>query len=89
MWLLLHLDEGIYIRDIDFTQDFTGVINKEEVIQYLIDNNDYVIERTNNDGDYVIMDGDKLVGKNCLTFIYYTKHGAVRYKFYNKFVQLI
>ena len=37
-------DEGIYINDIDFTQDFAGVINKEEVIQYLIDNNDYVME---------------------------------------------
>ena len=82
-------DEGIYINDIDFTQDFAGVINKEEVIQYLIDNNDYVMEGSNNDGDYVIMDNDKLVGKNCLTFIHNTEHGKVRYKFYNKFVQSI
>ena len=57
-------DEGIYINDINFTQDFAGVINKEEVIQYLIENNDYVMEGSNATGDYVIMDNDKLVGKN-------------------------
>ena len=47
------------------------------------------MEGSNNDGDYVIMDNDKLVGKNCLTFIHNTEHGKVRYKFYNKFVQSI
>ena len=82
-------NESIYINGIDFTQDFAGVIHKEEVIQYLIDNNDYVMEGSNASGDYVIMDNDKFVGKNCLTFIHNTEHGAVRYKFYNKFVQSI
>lgn len=36
-------EEGIYINDINFTQDFAGVISKEEVIHYLIDNKDYVM----------------------------------------------
>ena len=35
------------------------------------------------------MENDKLVGKNCLTFIHNTEHGTVRYKFYNKFIQSI
>ena len=82
-------NEGFYINDIDFTQDFAGVINKKEAIQYLIDNNDYIMEGSNNYGDYRIMDNDKLVGKNCLTIIHNTEHGRVRYKFYNKFVQSI
>jgi hypothetical protein len=33
-----------------------------------------------------ILDNNKLVGRNCLTFIE-TTNGSVRYKFYNKFVQ--
>ena len=82
-------DEGIYIHDIDFTQDFAGVINKDEVVQYLIENEDYVMEGNTINGNYVIMDNDKLVGKNCLTFLHNTEHGRVRYKFYNKFVQSI
>ncbi|KAK8838418.1 hypothetical protein M9Y10_033047 [Tritrichomonas musculus] len=82
-------NEGIYINDIDFTQDFAGVINKTEVMQYLIENKNYVMEGYNDTGDYIIMDNDKLVGKNCLTFIHNTEHGRVRYKFYNKFVQSI
>ena len=82
-------DEGIYINDIDFTQDFAGVINKEEVVRYLIENKDYVMEGYNTTGDYIIMDNNKLVGKNCLTFLHNTEHGRVRYKFYNKFIQSI
>ena len=31
-------NDGIYNKDIDFAQDVTGVDNKEEVIQHLIDN---------------------------------------------------
>ena len=41
-------DEGIYINDIDFKQDFAGVINKEEVIQYLIENNEHYRWLRNN-----------------------------------------
>ena len=59
-------EEGIYINDIAFIQDIAGVISKKEVIRYLNDNQDYVMEGSNNDGDYVIMDNDKLVRKNCL-----------------------
>lgn len=33
--------EGIYINDIDFTQDFHGVINKKAVIEYLLQQNGF------------------------------------------------
>ena len=35
---------------------------KEDVFQNLIDNNDYIMQLSNYDGDYTIMDNDKLVG---------------------------
>lgn len=47
------------------------------------------MEVTDNQGNHIIIDNDKLVGKNCLTFIHNTKHGEVCYKFYKKFVQSI
>lgn len=53
-------NEGIYIDNIDFTQDFAGVINKTEVIQYLIVNKNYVMEGYNDNEDYIIMDNDKI-----------------------------
>lgn len=43
-------NEVIYVNDIDITLDFDGVINKEEVIQFIIDDNNYVMEGSNNDG---------------------------------------
>ena len=35
---------------------------KEDVFHNLIDNNDYIMQLSNYDGDYTIMDNDKLVG---------------------------
>ena len=58
-------------------------------MQYLIENKGYVMEGSNTIENYIIMDNDKLVGKNCLTFIHNTKHGVVRYKFNNQFMQSI
>ena len=34
-------DNNIFINDIDFTQDFSGLINKEQVIDNLINNCDF------------------------------------------------
>ncbi|KAK8853912.1 hypothetical protein M9Y10_016458 [Tritrichomonas musculus] len=47
------------------------------------------MEGTNTDGNYVIMDNNKIIGKNCLTLINNTNHGRVQLKFYNKFAQSI
>ncbi|KAK8837707.1 hypothetical protein M9Y10_036247 [Tritrichomonas musculus] len=89
--------EGIFIHDIDFTQDFHGVINKESVIHYLLKQPNFrmqgdfpeEIEDINLQDTCTILSNDCFVGKNCLTFISKSTFGTVRYKFYNKFVQSI
>lgn len=47
------------------------------------------MEDSHNAGDYVIINNDKLVSKNCLTFNHNTEHCRVIYQFYNKFLQSI
>ena len=36
-----------------------------------------LLSKKNNNGEYVIMDNDKLVGKNYLTFINIMEHGSI------------
>lgn len=36
--------EGIFVHDIDFTQDFQGVINKQQVIKYLLQQESFCFE---------------------------------------------
>ena len=80
-------DNKIFINDIDFTQDFSGLINKEQVIEYLINNCDFRRQGSSNLAEHTILDNDYKISKNCLTFIKHTNNGDIRYKFYNKFVQ--
>ena len=80
-------DNGLHINDIDFTRDYTGVIDKEEVIQHLLQTEDY----STNAEDYTpyhILSNDNAVSKNCLTILQ-EDLVRVRYKFYNKFVQMV
>ena len=80
-------DNKIFINDIDLTQDFSGLINKEQVIEYLINNCDFRMQGSSNLAKHTILDNDYKISKNCLTFIKHTNNGDIRYKFYNKFVQ--
>ena len=80
-------DNNIFIKDIDFTQDFTGLINKEQVIDYLINNCDFRMQGSYDLAIHIILDNDYKISRNCLTFIKPTNNGDIRYKFYNKFVQ--
>ena len=80
-------DNNIFINDIDFTQDFSGLIKKEQVIDYLINNCDFRMQGSSNLARHTILDNDFKISKNCLTFIKHTNNGDIRYKFYNKFVQ--
>lgn len=75
--LLNPLTTKVSINNIHFTQDFAGVINKREVIHYLIENKRYVMEGYILIGDYIKMDNNKMVGKNCSTLIHKTEHGRV------------
>ena len=80
-------NNNIFINDIDFTQDFSGLIKKEEVINWLLDNRDFRMQGSYDLATHTILDNDYKISKNCLTFIKHTNNGDVRYKFYNKFVQ--
>ena len=80
-------DNNIFINDIDFTQDLSGLINKEQVIDYLINNCDFRMQGSNEIAKHTILDYDFKISRNCLTFIKHTNNGDIRYKFYNKFVQ--
>ena len=80
-------DNIIFINDIDFTQDFSGLINKEQVIDYLINNCDFRMQGSYDLATHTILDNDYKISRNCLTFIKHTNNGDIRYKFYNKFVQ--
>ena len=81
-------NNNIFIHDIDFTRDYKGVFNKEQVIKHLIDEYDFKEEGDENpDDEPVIINNSHLVSNNCLTFIRSSPIGTIRYKFYNKFIQ--
>ena len=80
-------NNNIFIKDIDFTQDFSGLINKEQVIDYLINNCDFRIQGSYDLATHTVLDNDFKISRNCLIFIKHTNNGDIRYKFYNKFVQ--
>ena len=75
------------INEIDFTQDFSGLINKEEVITWLLINRDFRMQVSHDLATHTILDNDFKISRNCLTFIKHTNIGDIRYKFCNKFVQ--
>ena len=80
-------NNNIFINDIDFTQDYSGVIKREEVITWLLINRDFRMQQSYDLATHTILDNDFKISKNCLTFIKHTNNGDIRYKFYNKFVQ--
>jgi hypothetical protein len=82
-------DNNIYINDIDFTRDFAGVFNKQEVIDYMLDEGFAMAGCNEHSDEGFILRNDHLVGGNCLTFITISEYGNIRYKLYNKFVQSI
>ena len=87
-------NNGIYVNDIDFTQDYRGVIDKTQVIEYLVNQHEYRIDAeldTDSDkdnNDYRILSNDEVVSLNCLSIIHSTEQCRIRYKIYNKFVQM-
>ena len=80
-------NNNIFINDPDFTQNFSGLIKKEEVINWLLFNRDFRMQHSYDLATHTILDNDFKISRNCLTFIKHTNNGDIRYKFYNKFVQ--
>ena len=80
-------NNNIFINDIDFTQDFSGLIKKEEVINWFLINRDFRMQNSYDLATHTILDNDFKISRNCLTFIKHTNNGDIRYKFHDKVVQ--
>ena len=80
-------DNIVFINDNDFTQVFSGLIEKEELITWLLINRKFRMQESYDLATHTISDNDFKISRNCLTFIEHTKNGDIRYKFYNKIVQ--
>jgi len=65
---------------LDITQDFAGVFNKEEMKKYLTSN--FSFSLSDSEKDNRIVENDKTVVKDCLTWL--NKNSIA--KIYNKFV---
>ena len=71
-------NNNIFINDIDFTQDFIGLVNKEKVITWLLINRDFRLEESYDLATHTILDNDFKFSKNCLTFIKHTINCDIR-----------
>ena len=81
------LNNGNSIYSVDYTMDFSGTLNKKELIDYLLTYKNFRLEKSEDYGDYTILNNSGSAGNNTLTFIYdnYGKgKTAYRAKLYNK-----
>ena len=82
----------VQLKDIDFTIDYAGSFDKDEVIDYMIQTNDFRLQGSDEPGylKKTIVDNDRYVGRNCLTYMDESPDGcSVRCKLYNKMVQML
>ena len=72
---------AIYFHEIDFTADFACSFNKKTLAKH--------IESTSRESgdEYLVLDNDRTVGLNCLSFMHVLPRCVARCKVYNKFVQ--
>ena len=82
------IDKNVFINDIDFTQEFSGLIIEEEVMEYLRNNQSFRMQGFYDIATHTILDNDYKKSRNCLTFMKRTNNGDIRFKFYNKFIEL-
>jgi hypothetical protein len=84
-------EEDVFIHDVDFTRDHMRLFCKQELIRYLLNEEDFRMAKFasvgTTEGTAYIIDKNRLASRNCLTFVRGTDNGTVRYKLYNKFVQ--
>ena len=80
---------GMFLQDIDVTMDFAGSFDKDEVIEHLIKNMDFRMEGDGNLAPRTILDNERFVGRNCLTYMEELGGVVTRQKVYNKFVQML
>jgi len=74
--------ENYYLLDLDITLDIAGIFNKEEMIKYLVSSFPFSLPGENIKKDNIIVDNNKTVGIDCLTWL----NENSRVKIYNKFI---
>ena len=79
---------GYYIYCVDYTRDYSGTIDKEELIHYLLEEGSFRKEGDKEDIEKpnIILDNSQAVGRNVLTYIRRDGKSTIRTKFYNKIV---
>lgn len=75
-------NEDYYLMDLDVTQDFAGIFNKEEMCKYLTTNFNFCNHGEYRENSNVIVNNDTTVGIDCLTWL----TSNARVKIYNKFI---
>ena len=87
----LRNSRGIYLEDVDFTIDYSGSFNKEEIIDHLLSIG-YKLQNsvtTMEESIGTIMDNNYAVGKNCVSFLQSIGGCTIRSKIYDKMVQML
>ena len=79
---------GYYIYCVDYTRDFSGTMDKEELTKYLIEEEDFKEEgdTSNIDKTHIVLKNNSSVGRNVLTYLRRDGESMQRVKFYNKIV---
>ena len=79
---------GYYIYCVDYTRDFSGTMDMEELAKYLIEEEDFRIEGDTSDMDktHIVLKNNSSVGRNVLTYLRRDRESMQRVKFYNKIV---
>jgi len=61
--------DNYYLIDLDIMQDFVGIFNKAEMIDYLTTNYNFCYSNEYIEGYNRIVDNDHTVGIDCLTLV--------------------
>ena len=79
---------GYYIYCVDYTRDFSGTMDKQDLIKYLLEDGDFREEgdTSNMDKNNIILNNSSSVGCNVLTYMRKDGDSMRRVKFYNKIV---
>ena len=79
---------GYYVYCVDYTRDFSGTMDKKELIAYLLEDGNFRMEGETPDMDHenIILNNSSSVGRNVLTYLRKDGDSMRRVKFYNKIV---
>ena len=79
---------GYYIYCVDYTRDFSGTMDKKELIAYLLEEENFKMEGKPSDieNPNIVLNNSSSVGYNVLTYIRKDGERLRRVKFYNKIV---